>query len=76
MSIRRKKVRKKTLTVCAELVVPLKTTKEKTGYYVRNVSGGRTHFVSVWRKSLFVSLSGINTVLFLVCIVCVFFLIL
>ena len=28
---------------------------QKTGY-VRNVSDGRTHFVLVWRKILFVSL--------------------
>ena len=46
----------KTLSVCSVLVVSLKTTVEKTRYDVRNVSDGRTHFVLVWRKSLFVSL--------------------
>ena len=59
------------LTVCFVLVVSLKTTMEKTRYDVRNVSDGRKHFVLVWRKILFVSLSGINTVLFLVCILCI-----
>jgi len=29
---------------------------ETNGYDVRNVSDGRTHFVLVWRKILFVSL--------------------
>jgi hypothetical protein len=45
---------------------------EKTGYDVRNVSDGRTHFVLVWRKILFVSLVGINrpTLLFIVYILC------
>jgi len=46
----------KTLIVCSVLVVSLKTTVEKTRYNVRNVSDGRTHFVLVWRKVLFVSL--------------------
>ena len=46
----------KTLTVCSVLVVSLKTTIEKNGYDVRNVSDGRIHFVLVWRKILFVSL--------------------
>jgi len=46
----------KTLTVYSVLVVSLKTTVEKTRYDVRNVSDGRTHFVLVRRKSLFVSL--------------------
>jgi len=46
----------KALIVCSVLVVSLKTTMEKTRYNVRNVSDGRTHFVLVWRKSLFVSL--------------------
>ena len=45
-----------TLNVCSVLVVFLKTTVEKTRYDVRNVSDGRTRFVLVWRKSLFVSL--------------------
>jgi hypothetical protein len=45
-----------TLIVCSALVVFLKTTMEKTGYDVRNVSDGLTHFVLVWRKILFVSL--------------------
>jgi hypothetical protein len=44
------------LIVCSVLVVSLKTTLEKTRYDVRNVSHGRTHFVLVWRKRLFVSL--------------------
>ena len=52
-------------------IVSLKTTMETTRYNVQNVSDGRTHFVLVWRKILFVSLSGINTVLFLVCILCI-----
>jgi len=49
-------------------------TMKKTRYDVRNVSDGRTHFVLVWGKILFVSLSGTNTVLFLVCIlyICIF----
>jgi hypothetical protein len=42
--------------MCSVLVVSLKTTKEKTGYDVRNFSDGCTHFVLVWRKILFVSL--------------------
>jgi len=45
-----------TLNVCSALVVSLKTTVEKTRFDVRNVSDGRTHFVLVWKKSLFVSL--------------------
>jgi len=49
-------MRNKTLIVCSVLVVSLKTTLEKTRYDVRNVSDGRTHFVLVWRKILFVSL--------------------
>ena len=46
----------KELIVCSVLVVSLKTIVEKTRYVVRNVSDGRTHFVLVWRKSLFMSL--------------------
>ena len=46
----------KALIVCSVLVVSLKTIVEKTRYVVRNVSDGRTHFVLVWRKSLFMSL--------------------
>ena len=34
------------------LVVSLKTTKEKNGYEVRNISDGRTRFVLVWRKTI------------------------
>jgi len=49
-------MRSKTLIVCSVLVVSLKTTIEKTGYNVRNVSDGRTHFVLVWKKILFMSL--------------------
>ena len=44
---------------------------EKTGYDVRNVSDGRTHLVLVWRKIFLWALSGINTVLFLVCVLCI-----
>jgi len=43
-------MRSKTLIVCSVLVVSLKTTMEKTGYDVRNVSDGYTHFVLVWRR--------------------------
>jgi hypothetical protein len=49
------KMSNKTLNMCSVLVVSLKTTVEKTRYDVRNVSDWRTHFVLVWRKSLFVS---------------------
>jgi hypothetical protein len=56
LTIRRKKMSNKTLIVCFVLVVSLKITMEKTRYDTRNVSDGRTHFVLVWRKSLFVSL--------------------
>jgi len=45
----------KTLIICTATVVSLKTTVKKTGYEVRNVSDGRTHFMLVW-KILFVSL--------------------
>jgi hypothetical protein len=38
------------------LDVSLKTTKEKNGYDVQNISDGRTRFVLVWRKTVFVSL--------------------
>jgi hypothetical protein len=44
------------LIVCSVLVITLKTTMEKTRYDVQNVSDGRTHFLLVWRKILFVSL--------------------
>jgi len=44
------------LSVCSVLVVSLKATSEKSGYDVRNISDGRTHFVLVQRKILFVSL--------------------
>jgi len=46
----------KTLIVCSLLIVSLKTTMEKTRYDVSNISDGRTHFLLVWRKILFVSL--------------------
>jgi hypothetical protein len=46
----------KMLNVCCVLVVSLKTTVDKTRYDVQNFSDGRTHFVLVWKKSLFVSL--------------------
>jgi len=49
-------MRNKTLIVCSVLVVSLKTTMEKTRYDVQNFSDGRTHFVLLWRKILFVSL--------------------
>jgi len=42
------------ITVCSVPVVSLKTTMEKRGYDVRNISDGRTHCVLVWRKILFV----------------------
>ena len=42
--------------MCSVLAVSLKTTMEKTRYDVRNVSDGRTQFVLVWSKILFVSL--------------------
>jgi hypothetical protein len=45
------------LIVCSVLVVSLKTTMEKSGYDVRNISDGRTRFVVVRRKILFVSLA-------------------
>jgi hypothetical protein len=41
--------------VCSVLVSSLKTTMEKSGYDVQNISDGCTHFVLVWRKNLFVS---------------------
>ena len=41
---------------CTVLVVSLKTTKEKNGYYVQNISDGRTRFVLIWRKIVFVNL--------------------
>jgi hypothetical protein len=55
-TIRLKKTRSKTQIVSAVLFVYLKTTMEKTGYDVRNVSEGRTHFVLLWRNTLFVGL--------------------
>ena len=51
-------MRNKTLIVCSVPVVSLKNTLENTRYDVRNVPDGRTHFVLVWRKILFVSLVG------------------
>ena len=50
------RVKKTTLTVCTAPVASLKTTEEKRVYDVRNISDGRTHFVLLWRKILFVSL--------------------
>jgi hypothetical protein len=46
---------------------------EQTGYDVRKVSDGRTHFVLVWRKFCLWALSGINrpTLLFIVYILCI-----
>jgi len=55
LAFRRKK-RNKTLTVCSVLVISLKTTMEKSGNDVRNISDWCTHFVMVWRKILFVRL--------------------
>jgi hypothetical protein len=55
LTIRLKRMMNKKLTVCSVLVVSLKTTMEKSGYDVRNISYGRTHFVLVWRKIFFVS---------------------
>jgi len=43
------------LIVCSVLVVSGKTTMEKSGYNVRNISDGRTHCVLVWRKIWLVS---------------------
>ena len=62
LTIQCKEMRNNTLIVCSVLVVSLKTTMEKTRYDVRDVSDGRTYFVLVWSKILFVSLLGINTV--------------
>ena len=42
--------------MCSVLAVSLKTTMLKSGYDVLNISDGRTKFVLVWRKNLFVSL--------------------
>jgi hypothetical protein len=61
----------KMLNVCSLLVVSLKTTVEKSRYDVRNVSDGRTHFVLVWRKSLFVSLVRDKHCFVLSCILCI-----
>jgi hypothetical protein len=44
------------LILCTVLVMSLKTTMENSGYDVRNIADGGTHFVLVWRKILFVSL--------------------
>ena len=60
----------------AVLVISLKTTMEKTRYDVRNVSDGRTHFVLVWRKILFVSLVRDKHCFVLIFILCIFFCIL
>jgi predicted acyltransferase len=35
----------KTLIVCSVLVISLKTTMQRSGYDVQNVSAGRTYFV-------------------------------
>jgi hypothetical protein len=51
------KKRYMTLIVSSALVIFLKTTMEKAGYNVRNVSDGHTHFVLVWRKFLFLRLA-------------------
>jgi hypothetical protein len=40
---------------------------EKTRYDVRNVSDGRTHFVLVWRKILFVRLVRDKQCFVLIC---------
>jgi len=61
----------KTLIVCSVLVVSLKTTVEKTRYDVRNVSDGCTHFVRYGGRFCLGALSGINIVLFSVCILCI-----
>jgi len=65
VTIQRKNMRNKTLIVCSVLIISLKTAMEKTGYDVRNVSVGCTHFVLVWRKILFVSLVRDKHCLFL-----------
>jgi hypothetical protein len=46
----------KTMIVCTVLVFSLKTSVEKSGYVVRNISDARTCFVLVWKKILFVKL--------------------
>ena len=66
-------MKNKTLIVCSVLVVSLKTTMEKTRYDVRNVSDGRTHFVLVWRKILFVSLVKDKHGFVLICILCILY---
>jgi hypothetical protein len=69
--IRRKK-KKNTLIVCSELVVSLKTTMEKSGYDVRNISDGRTHTVCWYGGRFWLwAFSGINTGLFLVYVLCI-----
>jgi hypothetical protein len=56
LQIQLTRMRNKRLIVCSVLVVSLKTTMEKSGYDLRNIVEGRTYFVLVWRKILFVSL--------------------
>jgi hypothetical protein len=50
------RMRNKMLIVCSVLVVSLKTTMEKSGYNVQIIADGRTYFVQVRRKILFVCL--------------------
>ena len=57
--------------MCTVLVVSLKTTMEKSGYDVRNISDGRTYFVLVWRKILYVKLVGDKHCFVLSCNLCV-----
>ena len=59
------------LNVSSVLVVSLTTTMEKTRYDVRNVSDGRTHYVLVWRKILFVSLVRDKHCFVLIFILCI-----
>jgi hypothetical protein len=65
LTIRRKK-RNKTLIVCSVLVVSLKTTSEKSGYDVRNISDGRKLCAGMEEDS--VNLVRDKHVLFFLCI--------
>jgi len=56
LKMRLKRMKNKMPIICKILVVFLKTTVEKTGYDVPNVSDGRTLFRLVWREILLVCL--------------------
>jgi len=49
--IRRKKMRNKTLILCSVLVVSLKTTMEKSGYDVWNISVIVIYHLCFWQKT-------------------------